>query len=95
MGLLFIMPSFELKVMQKVSMWQKAVFDVEADTLDQAVDTLKKMESLTSIIIDSDEDWPEVEDVGDTLEELIPEDNDGQSTFEVYQGDNLLFKNGK
>ena len=31
----------------------------------------------------------------DTEEELIPEDNDGQSTFEIYLGDQLMYKNGE
>jgi hypothetical protein len=99
MGLLFIMAFFELKIQQKVSVWQECVVTVHADTLELAVEKLAKLGSMDSVLVDYTKNDIDHMCSGftqtDTEEELTPKDNGGMATFEVWLGEELLHNNGE
>lgn len=92
--------TFSLKVQQKISVWQEIYVDLEVSSAEEAIEILSTMGSIDHIITELNERgeyhaFTTPENMHDTEEELIPEDNDGQSTFEIYLGDQLMYKNGE
>jgi len=80
----------------KVSNWKRLYFD----TLEDFEKTLTLFENgeFSSIEdIESSEDLVNdysIVGIDDTTEYLMPEDNDDQSTIEIYKNDELIWNNG-
>lgn len=72
------MKTYEFFLDQKVSTWMRTEFEVEADNLNEAMKIAKeKLErgDLEQIA------WEEIDD---TKEVLLPHDNNGQSTADLF-----------
>ena len=69
------MAIFELFEDQKVSVWRRTYYTLEADSLEEAVELVKA----------GDEDCDECETIYETEEYLDPCDNDGEATQEIYE----------
>lgn len=94
------MKTFSLKVQQKISVWQEVYVEVEATSVEEATAIISSMGNINQIMVeyaekDKDNLISSIDYMFDTEEELIPEDNDSQSTFEIYLGDQLMYKNGE
>lgn len=94
------MKTFELKVQQKVSVWQEISVNVEATSVEEAVASIGAMGSIEQVMVEYSERgedylFSSLQNLHDTEEELTPEDNGGQPTFEVYVGDRPMYKNGE
>jgi hypothetical protein len=84
---------FEFYIEEKLTIWNRLKFCVEAETLEEAKDqavymTTKKREEI--------EFWDSLM-LYDTLTELEPEDNEGNSTLELYcdKDAELIYENGE
>ena len=94
------MKTFSLNVQQKVSVWQEVYVEVEATSVEEATGIISSMGSISEIMYEYAEKGKDnlissIDYMFDTEEELTPEDNDGQSTFEIYLGDQPMYKNGE
>jgi hypothetical protein len=82
---------FEFYIEERLMIWNRLKFSVEAETLDEAKEKAKYM------VIKEREDiefWDNVM-LYDTLTELEPEDNEGNPTLELYCDEDaeLLYDN--
>ena len=82
---------FDFYIEEKLTIWNRLKFCVEAETLDEAKEKAKFM------VIKEREDiefWDSIM-LYDTLTELEPEDNDGNSTIELYceKDTDLIYEN--
>lgn len=78
---------FELHEDVKVSSWRRYFYDVDADTLEEAVRMVKDG------IVDS----TDMEELYEVDCYMKPEDNNGEATREIYSSENseLLYANGR
>ena len=78
------MKTFEFFLDQKITTWMRTDFEVEADTLDDAIIKAKQMYESGHL------DQISWEEIDNTKEVLQPKDNGGESTAELYN----MEKNG-
>ncbi len=79
---------FEFYQDVKVTVWQRQHFRIEAESIEEAREQAKRYTQL-DVSYEDDIDVDEIEWLHDTEELMIPEDNNGESTIEVYElGDN-------
>ena len=89
------MKTFNFYKDEKHTIWYRGKFEIEAETYEEAVAKVKEMEQDQMKYDEVDVRWDEIES---TLEGLTPEDNQGQSTIEIYSDDNagdLIYANGE
>mgnify|MGYP003350195759 CR=1 FL=1 len=88
------MAEFDFYLDQKHTIWYRGKFQIEAETYEEAVAKVKEMEQDQMKYDEVDVRWDEIES---TLEGLTPEDNDGQTTNEVYSADtsDLIYANAE
>lgn len=77
---------FELYEDVKVTTWCRHSYEVEAETLEEAVELVK----------DGDVDSTDMEEFFESDVFLTPQENGGQPTHEIYlaKDDTLLYSNG-
>lgn len=77
---------FQLYEDVKVATWRRYTYDVEAETLEEAVELVK----------DGDVDSTDMEEFFESDVFLTPQENGGQPTHEIYlaKDDTLLYSNG-
>jgi hypothetical protein len=74
------MATFSFYIDQKCSVWQRGMFDIQAETYEQAKELAKNQK------FDIDEiSW---ETLWETLTDIEFDDNNGQPTMEIYSNDN-------
>lgn len=74
------MKEFDFYIDEKVTIWNRLKFSVEAETLKEAKEKAIYMTTKDR----EDIDFYDSEILHDTLTELEPEDNQGNSTVELY-----------
>lgn len=83
---------YEFNIDTKYSIWEREYIYIEAETLEDAKEIMRKK-------IDEDDyknDVDYAETLYDTQTPLTPESNDGYSTIEIYDDEGqILFENGK
>jgi len=82
---------FDFYIDEKVTIWNRFKFSVEAETLDEAKEKAKFMTMNEREDIDFDDSLF----LYDTMETIEPEENDGNSTLELFckEDDELLYEN--
>jgi hypothetical protein len=83
---------FDFYIDERVRIWNRLKFSVEAETLEEAKDM-----AIFMVTQDREEiDFYDFELLHDTLTELEIEDNDGNSTIELYceKDTDLIYENG-
>lgn len=84
------MENFQFFFDQKVTTWYRTHFDIEANSIEEA---REKATELVKSGMTTEMGW---ESVDETIELMSPEENDGQSTEELYDQENqLVYNNGK
>ena len=88
------MKTFNFYKDEKCTIWYRGEFEVEAESYEEAVAKVKQMEDDPMLYDNVDVRWDLLHD---TLEGLTPEDNDGQTTNEVYSADtsDLIYANAE
>jgi hypothetical protein len=84
---------FDFYIDERVMIWNRLKFSVEAETLEEA-----KEKAVFMVTNDREEiDFYDFELLQDTLTEIEPEDNDGNSTIELYceKDTDLIYENGE
>ena len=84
---------FDFYIDERVMIWNRLKFSVEAETLEEA-----KEKAVFMVTNDREEiDFYDSELLQDTLTEIEPEDNDGNSTLELYceKDTDLIYENGE
>lgn len=84
---------FDFYIDERVMIWNRLKFSVEAETLEEA-----KEKAVFMVTNDREEiDFYDFELLQDTLTEIEPEDNDGNSTLELYceKDTDLIYENGE
>ena len=92
------MAKFNFHVDEKVSIWNRVHFEIEAESKEAAIEYIKKhrkfnsyeLESQIASDMDKDVEFIETETLYETSENLSPSDNGGQATLEFYDEDNEL-----
>tara|TARA_R110000822_G_scaffold14551_3_gene51066 strand:+ start:1907 stop:2194 length:288 start_codon:yes stop_codon:yes gene_type:complete len=82
---------FDFYIDERVMIWNRLKFSVEAETLEEAKDM-----AIFMVTKDREEiDFYDSELLHDTLTELEPEDNEGNSTLELYceKDTDLIYEN--
>ena len=89
---------FDFYIDEKITIWNRLKFSVEAETLEEAKDMAKFM----TINDREDIDFDDTILLYDTMELIEPQDNEGNSTLELYcQEDNnnnedeLIYENNE
>jgi len=89
---------FDFYIDEKITIWNRLKFSVEAETLEEAKDMAKFM----TINDREDIDFDDTILLYDTMEVIEPQDNEGNSTLELYcQEDNnnnedeLIYENNE
>lgn len=77
---------FEFYQDVKVIVWQRQHFRIEAESIEEAREQAKRYTQF-DVSYEDDIDVDEIEWLHDTEELMIPEDNNGESTIEVYELD--------
>lgn len=82
---------FDFYLDERVKVWNRFKFSVEAETLEEAKEKAVYMATKNREEL---EFW-DSEILGETFTEIEPEDNDGNSTIEIYcrKDDELLYDN--
>ena len=82
---------FDFYIDEKVTIWNRFKFSVEAETLDEA----KEKAKIIAINEREDFDFDDSLFLHDTMETIEPEENDGNSTLELFckEDDELLYEN--
>jgi hypothetical protein len=82
---------FDFYIDEKITIWNRFKFSVEAENLDEAKEKAKFMTMNEREDIDFDDSLL----LYDTMEVIEPEDNDGNSTLELFckEDDELLYEN--
>ena len=73
----------------KQTIWSRNTFMVEANTEEESREIVKKLAETSEDVSFSDDtrvSFNETEYLFDTVEEMLPEENDGNSTMEFYAG---------
>jgi hypothetical protein len=84
---------FDFYIDERVMIWNRLKFSVEAETLEEA-----KEKAVFMVTNDREEiDFYDFELLHDTLTEMELEDNDGNSTLELYceKDTDLIYENGE
>ena len=84
---------FDVYIDERVMIWNRLKFSVEAETLEEA-----KEKAVFMVTNDREEiDFYDFELLHDTLTEMELEDNDGNSTLELYceKDTDLIYENGE
>ena len=84
---------FDFYIDERVRIWNRLKFSVEAETLEEA-----KEKAVFMVTNDREEiDFYDFELLHDTLTEMELEDNDGNSTLELYceKDTDLIYENGE
>lgn len=93
------MKTFEFYQDEKMTIWHRTKFYVEAETEEQAAEIVRKAcedapikcDAVGELGHESDSEY-----LYDTVENMIVEENDGFATIEVYDiHNNLIAKDGK
>ena len=71
---------FDFYIDEKVTIWNRFKFSVEAETLDEA----KEKAKIIAINEREDFDFDDSLFLHDTMETIEPEENDGNSTLELF-----------
>ena len=84
------MATFRFSIDQKCSVWQRGLFDIEAETYEQAKELAKNQIVIDEIKNGSSKKgylhhWTTL---WETLNDFDLKDNDGQPTMEIYSDDN-------
>ena len=89
---------FDFYIDEKITIWNRLKFSVEAETLEEAKDTAKFM----TINDREDIDFDDTLFLYDTMEVIEPEENNGNSTLELYcqenndnNEDELIYENNE
>ncbi len=85
------MGTYFFQLDEKCTVWKRTQIQIEADSKEDAI----KLAVINTENSDFDElPWDDIEN---TTEKILPIENDGQSTVEVYDldGYNLIFQNGR
>ena len=82
---------FDFYIDEKITIWNRFKFSVEAETLDEAKEKAKIMTIKGREELDFDDSLF----LYDTMETIEPEENDGNSTLELFckKDDELLYEN--
>jgi hypothetical protein len=82
---------FDFYIDEKITIWNRFKFSVEAENLDEAKEKAKFMTMNEREDIDFDDSLL----LHDTMEVIEPEENDGNSTLELFckEDDELLYEN--
>lgn len=91
------MKEFQFYQECKCTIWYRDIFSVEADTLEEAVKQIEPFKDL-NILDDGPEEFLHgpSEFIYETVGNLCPEENDGQTTKAIYTIDGKeLFCNGR
>ena len=93
------MKTFEFYQDEKMTIWHRTKFYVEAETEEQAAEIVRKACEDAPIKCDAVGELGHERDseyLYDTVENMIVEENDGFATIEVYDiHNNLIAKDGK
>lgn len=84
------MATFNFYVDKKVTMWERASFEIEADTCNTAL-----LEALKRAKNEMYPDMTDYETLYDTAEDLLVKDNHGLATKELYSEDEMVWDNAK
>jgi len=89
---------FDFYIDEKITIWNRLKFSVEAETLEEAKDMAKFM----TINDREDIDFDDTILLYDTMEVIEPEENNGNSTLELYcqenndnNEDELIYENNE
>jgi hypothetical protein len=89
---------FDFYIDEKITIWNRLKFSVEAETLEEAKDMAKFM----TINDREDIDFDDTILLYDTMEVIEPEENNGNSTLELYcqenndnNEDELIYENSE
>jgi len=80
--------TFDFYVDEKISMWRRHYFQIDAPTKDKAI---QEAMSIFAIAMNDNNVYPEGveyyedEDFYDSIEFINPENNNGSATFELYE----------
>ena len=86
------METFNFYKDEKMTIWYRGKFEVEANSEEEAIEMVKELEK-TNKLDNYDVYW---EILDDTMEGLTVEDNGGYSTEEMYTGSgNMIWDNSK
>ena len=81
----------------KITMWMRVELP-EDMSKEEAIDILEKTGSVDEFF-DNEELYPDFQfeyvDIENTEEDMSVEENDGQSTLELYEDEELIWQNGK
>jgi hypothetical protein len=88
------MEQFNFYKDEKCTMWNRGHFQIEAETYEEAVEKVKKMEEDLNLYNEVDVRW---EDLPETMTDMDPSDNNYMSTVEIYSDDTnqMIFENGQ
>jgi putative heme degradation protein len=88
------MEQFNFYKDEKCTIWNRGHFQIEAETYEEAVEKVKKMEEDLNLYNEVDVRW---EDLPETLTDMDPSDNNYMSTVEIYSDDTnqMIFENGQ
>lgn len=90
------MPKFQIQIEEKITIWERRFLDIEAENLEKAKKIAKQ--NYEDFDDNPELNW-ETDILFDTRETLIPEDNAGYSTLEVYvkhdKGRDLVYQNAE
>ena len=88
------MKKFSYYIDEKVSLWRRSYFSVEADSAEEA-DQIAR-ESIGEKEVNLEFDIDDSEYLYDTEENITPEENGGLSTLELFSDDEtLIYSNGE
>jgi hypothetical protein len=87
------MQTFNFYADEKHTIWTRIEFTIKAETYEQALEKIKEVEKGDYSVIYDDE--MDTEYLYETLEEMTPEENDNQATFEIHSEDTneLIYTN--
>jgi hypothetical protein len=78
------MKTFDFYKDEKKTIWLRLKFSIEAESYEQALEKINQIEGDPRQSYDDDDDW---EYLYETLEDMDPEDNGGESTCEIQSED--------
>ena len=87
------MKTFNFYADEKNTIWIRREFKIEAESYEQALEKIKEVEKDDHSIIYDNEICTEY--IYETLDEMPPEENNGQATFEIHSEDTneLIYTN--
>lgn len=82
---------FQFYIDRKCTIWHRTTFNVYADTEHEAEEIAIKLSENSDFL---EENGAEYETLYDTMEFILPEENDNNSTEELYSTNKLIKHNG-